>query len=94
MYQRRKGRDLFDLWLGVSERKADTRRIIHVFKKYMETEGQTVETMHYEKNLQEKLKHRGFLSDLNPLLPADATYDVQEAYALIKKEIVDKLLRC
>jgi predicted nucleotidyltransferase component of viral defense system len=94
LYQRRKGRDLFDLWLGVSERKADTRRIIHVFKKYMETEGQTVETMHYEKNLQEKLKHRGFLSDLNPLLPADATYDVQEAYALIKKEIVDKLLRC
>jgi len=47
--------------------------------------------MHYEKNLQEKLGHRGFLSDLNPLLPADATYDVQEAYALIKNEIVDKL---
>jgi len=57
----------------------------------METEGQTVDSMHYEKNLQEKLRHRGFLSDLNPLLPADAIYDVQEAYVLIKKEIVDKL---
>lgn len=91
LYQRRKGRDLFDLWLGVTEGKADAGRIIHVFKKYMETEGQTVDSMHYEKNLQEKLRHRGFLSDLNPLLPADATYDVQEAYALIKKEIVDKL---
>ena len=91
LYQRRKGRDLFDLWLGVTEGKADAGRIIHVFKKYMETEGQTVDSMHYEKNLQEKLRHRGFLSDLNPLLPADAIYDVQEAYALIKHEIVDKL---
>ena len=91
LYQRRKGRDLFDLWLGVTEGKADAGRIIHVFKKYMETEGQTVDSMHYEKNLQEKLRHRGFLSDLNPLLPADAIYDVQEAYALIKNEIVDKL---
>jgi predicted nucleotidyltransferase component of viral defense system len=91
LYQRRKGRDLFDLWLGVSEGKAGAGRIIHVFKKYMETEGQTVDSMRYEINLQEKLRHRGFLSDLNPLLPADAIYDVQEAYALIKNEIVDKL---
>ncbi len=91
LYQRRKGRDLFDLWLGVSEMKADAGRIIQVFKQYMENEGQHVETMQYEKNLQEKLRHRGFLSDLNPLLPADAIYDVQEAYVLIKNEIVNKL---
>ena len=57
----------------------------------MENEGQSIETMNYEKNLQKKLKHRGFLSDPNPLLPADATYDIQDAYELIKKEIVDSL---
>lgn len=91
LYQRRKGRDLFDLWLGVSEMKADAGRLIQVFKRYMENEGQPVETMQYEKNLQEKLRHRGFLSDLNPLLPADSTYEVQDAYEFIKKEIVDRL---
>jgi len=91
LYQRRKGRDLFDLWLGITEGKADAKRIIHIFKHYMENEGQTVDSMNYEKNLQEKMKHSGFLSDLNPLLPADATYDVQDAYELIKKEIVDRL---
>ena len=93
LYQRRKGRDLFDLWLGVTEGKADAGRIIHVFKQYMETEGQTVDSMHYEKNLQEKLRHRGFLSDLNPLLPADAIYDVQEAYHFVRSEIIDKFDR-
>ena len=92
LYQRRKGRDLFDLWLGVTEGKAEAGRIIHIFEQYMKNEGQAVNNMRYEKNLQEKLRHRGFLSDLNPLLPAGATYDVQEACMLIKREIIDKLL--
>ena len=91
LYQRRKGRDLFDLWLGIAEGKADAGRIIHVFRHYMETEGQTVDSMRYEKNLQEKLRHRGFLSDLNPLLPADATYDVQMAFLRIQDEIISKI---
>jgi predicted nucleotidyltransferase component of viral defense system len=90
LYQRRKGRDLFDLWLGISEGKADPGRIIHVFKHYMKTEGQTVDSIHFEKNLQDKLRHQGFLSDLNPLLPADAEYDVQEAYHFVRAEIIDK----
>jgi hypothetical protein len=57
----------------------------------MGIEGQTVDSIRYEKNLQEKIRHQGFLSDLNPLLPADATYDVQKAYVLIKNEIVDRI---
>jgi predicted nucleotidyltransferase component of viral defense system len=91
LYQRRKGRDLFDLWLGITEGKADADKIIKIFKHYMNTEGQTVDSMRYEKNLQEKMTHKGFLSDLNPLLPANAMYDVRKAYALIKNEIVDRI---
>ena len=91
LYQRRKGRDLFDLWLGITEGKADAGKVIRVLKHYMEAEGQTVDSMNYEKNLQEKMRHQGFLSDLNPLIPANATYDVQEAYALIKNVIIDSL---
>lgn len=91
LYQRRKGRDLFDLWLGVSEGKADAVRIIHIFKHYMENEGQTVDRLRYEKNLQEKMRHRGFLSDLNPLLSVNAMWDIQEAYVLIKNEVLNRI---
>lgn len=91
LYQRRKGRDLFDLWMGIAEGKANAGKIINIFNHYMASEGHTVDSMRYEENLQEKMRHRGFLSDLNPLLPANAMYDVQEAYVLIKNEIVDKL---
>jgi predicted nucleotidyltransferase component of viral defense system len=91
LYQRRKGRDLFDLWLGVMEGKADSDKIIKMFKHYMATEGQTVDFIRYEKNLQDKMRHQGFLSDLNPLQPADAMYDARDAYVFIKNEILDRL---
>ena len=92
LYQRRKGRDFFDLWLGVTEEdKADAERIIHIFKHYMENEGQTVDSMNYEKNLQEKMKHRGFLSDIDPLLPADTTYDIEMAFLRIRNDLLRKI---
>ena len=91
LYQRRKGRDLFDLWLGITEGKADADRIVHIFKHYMENEGQTIDSMNYEKNLQEKMIHRGFLTDLNPLLPADITYDIEMAFLRIRNDLLRKI---
>ena len=91
LYQRRKGRDLFDLWLGVTEGKADAGRVVHIFKQYMEKEGQTVVNMNYEKNLQEKMKHRGFLSDIDPLLPADTLYDIETAFLRIRNDFLSKI---
>jgi len=93
LYQRRKGRDLFDLWLGVSEMKADAGRIILAFQQYMASEGQTIDSVRYDKNLQDKLRHRGFLTDINPLLPADAAYDVLEAYDFVRSAIISQLDR-
>jgi predicted nucleotidyltransferase component of viral defense system len=91
LYQRRKGRDLFDLWLGLTEGKAKATAIIKVFREYMKAQGLTVRREDYEKNLQEKIKHRGFVSDLNPLISADVNYDIQEALEILKQEIISKI---
>lgn len=45
----------------------------------------------YEKNLQEKIKHRGFVSDLNPLIPADVNYDIQKAFEILKQEVISRI---
>ena len=63
LYQRRKGRDLFDLWLGLTEGGADAVQIVTLFKKYMAVEGQTIDARIYEANMLDKMKHAGFLSD-------------------------------
>jgi predicted nucleotidyltransferase component of viral defense system len=91
LYQRRKGRDLFDLWLGLTEGGADAVQIVTLFKQYMASEGQSIDSRSYEKNLQDKMKHAGFLSDLKPLLPAKMKYDAQAAFVLLQHELIARL---
>jgi predicted nucleotidyltransferase component of viral defense system len=91
LYQRRKGRDLFDLWLGLKEAKADPVKVVAIFKQYMEAEGNIIDRRSFEKNLQDKMKHAGFISDIRPLLPADVKYDEESAYALIREEILARI---
>lgn len=91
LYQRRKGRDLFDLWLGFTEAKCDPELVVQILKKYLEHEGTTIDPNDFEKNLREKLKHSGFLSDLKPLLAADILYNDKVAFSIIQRVIVSKL---
>ena len=91
LYQRRKGRDLFDLWLGITEAMSDPSRIIQILNIYLEKEGTIINSKDFEKNLQEKMKHPGFISDLKPLLAADIVYDAQAAHTLIRDRIISRM---
>jgi predicted nucleotidyltransferase component of viral defense system len=91
LYQRRKGRDLFDLWLGLTEAKADPVRIVAIFKQYMEVEGNIIDGISFMKNLGDKMKHLGFISDVKSLLPADVVYDEEFSYNLIRDKILTRI---
>ncbi len=91
LYQRRKGRDLFDLWLGLTDGKADATTVVEIFKKYMKAEGNKVSRKDFEESLNDKMKHPGFRSDLKPLLTANVNYDDKEAFELVRGEIVSRL---
>ncbi|MBN1832505.1 MAG: nucleotidyl transferase AbiEii/AbiGii toxin family protein [Deltaproteobacteria bacterium] len=88
LYQRRKGRDLFDLWYGITEGRADASKIVEVFKAYMKAEGHVVKGADYLKNIEAKMSHPGFINDVTPLLPADIDYDTKTAFSHITKAIV------
>ena len=89
LYQRRKGRDLFDLWSGLTIGKADSGKFVKFFKKYMKTEGLNVTCTNYLKNLEDKMNHPGFVQDIMPLLSATVTYDPQKAFTLVSREIIE-----
>jgi predicted nucleotidyltransferase component of viral defense system len=91
LYQRRKGRDLFDLWYGLTVGKADAERIVDLFKAYIKAEGGSIKRNDYEKNIEAKMKHPGFIEDVNPLLPADMNYDAQEAFSFVSQQIVSRI---
>lgn len=91
LYQRRKGRDLFDLWLGLTVGKADPVKIIEIFDHYLKAGGHRITRKDFEKNLDDKMNHAGFLKDLTPLVSAEIRYDIQAAYALINRKLISRL---
>ena len=79
LYQRRKGRDLFDLWLAVTREILQPERVVSCFLKYMKREGHSVSRAQFEENLHHKQSDRVFLDDVTPLLRPDVDYEIGRA---------------
>jgi predicted nucleotidyltransferase component of viral defense system len=91
LYQRRKGRDLFDLWLCISRKTVDPERVVTCFREYMKHQGQAVSRAEFEQNLYEKENNPAFLNDIKPLLNADVRYDASVAMAMVREVLIQKL---
>ena len=91
LYQRRKGRDLFDLWMGIETMGADPLRIATTFRKYMDAEGNKVTRRMFEMNLADKIALRQFSDDLRPLLAAGVRYDVNAAARIVMEKLISNL---
>lgn len=84
LYQRKKGRDLFDLWHAASAIKVSPEVVVSCFLRYLEHEGHPVSQAEFEMSLFEKLRDRRFLDDMAPLLTTGTNWDYRAAarYAL------------
>ncbi len=91
LYQRRKGRDLFDLWLCISRKLLDPERVVACFTEYMKREGHPVSRAEFEQNLDEKQSFPSFLEDIAPLLSAAVQYDAAEAMRLVLGILIPQL---
>jgi predicted nucleotidyltransferase component of viral defense system len=91
LYQRRKGRDLFDLWMVLSSTSAEPSRIIKLFQKYMVMEGHSISCAEFLANMEAKLAHGRFLGDVDPQIRAGVLYDPQVAYTLVTRELLHRL---
>ena len=69
LYQRRKGRDLFDLTTALSQLKPDIEKIIQAFSTYMDFVGAQVSRAEFEENFFKKLEDDAFKKDITALLP-------------------------
>lgn len=79
LYQRKKGRDLYDLWATANELKIDYATVIRGFYYYLKHEGLHVSKKELEENLNDKLQDKTFLDDIQPLLQSHIGYDSQQA---------------
>lgn len=86
LYQRKKGRDLYDLWLALTILDLDPHIIVSAFPAYM-PEGASRKAL--VDNLKNKLNDREFCSDvLSMIRSGSPAYDPQEAGKLIVGKVL------
>jgi len=91
LYQRKKGRDLFDLWYAVTKKELDAEKIVSIWKKYMAEEGHSVSGAVFLENMEDKLKDPNFLQDMQGLLRPDTSYNFDAAFAVVREAIIEKM---
>ncbi len=93
LYQRKKGRDLFDLWHAFNDSGCTpvADRIVEAFLKYMEHGGHQVTRALFEQNLLEKREDPQFAGDIRPLLRADVDWDFDRAFEFVMDTLMSRL---
>jgi len=91
LYQRRKGRDLFDLWYAMEKANADPERILTAWSRYMKEEGHSISQHDFIENMENKIIDKDFLGDMEGLLRSGISYKIDNAYKFIKEELLVKI---
>lgn len=91
LYQRKKGRDLFDLGLALQHEGVSPVRVIEAFAGYMAQGGTPVSRAAFEQNLSAKRSDTIFTADMTPLLASGQTWSFDEAFELVWHELVGRL---
>ncbi len=91
LYQRKKGRDLFDLALALPREDVDPRLILRCFDRYMAEGGHAVTRAQFEANLHQKSNDADFRDDMEALLAPAVPWDFDDAMRSVLDEIVARL---
>lgn len=92
LYQRRKGRDLFDLEYALTNTIVDTGKLVNCYKEYMAFSVATPPTQKmYIANMEEKMQDAEFMEDIFTILRPGVEYDNVEAFKIVKSELLEKI---
>ena len=88
LYQRKQGRDLFDLARALESAEVKRERVIETFSEYMTREGHRVTRAQFEQNLSGKLQDPRFTGDIGPLLAAGFQWDIGKAAPIVLSRLI------
>ena len=93
LYQRSKGRDLFDLNYARLNLELDFDRIIQCFKEYITfaTGNRPPSKKEFLLNIEEKENDADFTGDMEALLRSGIEYNQESAFEWLKNELLEKL---
>lgn len=94
LYQRRKGRDLYDLYKVLATTDVNTDNVLTCYQKYMDFVVDHIPTYkEFILNMENKMLDDEFLGDTRQLLRPDEDFDPQQGYELVRSMLIDRLQR-
>lgn len=91
LYQRRKGRDLFDLWIVLKNNMINPSRVVDIYLSHCDKEAQTMTRALFEKNMSEKILNDDFKTDITNLLAAEQEWSFDDAHEMVQDKLISLL---
>lgn len=91
LYQRKKGRDLFDLDYALRVGTLDCPQVLASFIHYVTQQGLRITAGQYRANMQEKMTDTRFGADITPLLRAGIDFAIDEALVRVEEQLLRHL---
>jgi predicted nucleotidyltransferase component of viral defense system len=90
LFQRKKARDLFDLWTAL-EAGIDPSTVVEIFGVYVKQGGHRITRALFEENLAGKIHLRAFTDDIPPLLPPGVTFNIDKGIERVQQEMIARV---
>lgn len=87
LYQRKKGRDLFDIWHATTNNLFEIKKSIAILEQYNNYNKQNITRAMFEQSFFEKQQDSNFKNDITGLLPTDYDWNFDRACELIWNDI-------
>ena len=93
LYQRRKGRDLYDLWKAFKKSKINPDLVIKCYMEYMKfsLEKPIPSKKEFLINVEAKKTDDEFSGDIAALLRPDEKYNHEEAFKIVIEELIERM---
>jgi predicted nucleotidyltransferase component of viral defense system len=92
LYQRKKGRDLFDLYWALTHLDIDVDKVIHYYTVHMKNAVDKPPTQkQFLVNMEEKITDKEFLDDIHIILKQGVEYNNEKAWDVVKKGIIKQI---
>lgn len=93
LFQRSKGRDLFDLFIALIQHPLlDRTQLLEAYREYMNFSVETPPSRkEFLLSLEAKMQDIEFLGDTTALLRPEVSYNPLEAYELISSQLIEKI---
>jgi predicted nucleotidyltransferase component of viral defense system len=92
LYQRKKGRDLFDLHRALENPNLNPDNVVKCYRNYISfSDGESPSKAVYLANMEEKMQEEIFLNDTQGLLRPSLEFKPQEAWEVVRERFIERI---